>query len=137
MEETEGDSRACLPWRGRDGKVVVGGTLGRRARSHGGGGAPVLPWPREEAEGARVDVAELPVASACTGRRRSRQIYDGGAWAEARLHGRRRREQGETQLGFAGSSVARYKGARDPEKFVARTPRRPAAAPAVAASAFG
>jgi hypothetical protein len=42
MKETEGDSRACSPWRGRDGKVVVSGMLGRRARFHGEGGAPVL-----------------------------------------------------------------------------------------------
>jgi hypothetical protein len=41
-EEAEGDSRAGSPWTRADGKVAVGGTLGRRARSHGGGGAPAL-----------------------------------------------------------------------------------------------
>jgi hypothetical protein len=78
MEETEGDSRACSPWRGKDGKVVVGGTLGRRAWSHGGGDTPVLPRPREEAEEVWPVVAELPVASDCTGRWRPRRIDDGG-----------------------------------------------------------
>jgi hypothetical protein len=41
--------------------------LGRRARSHGEGGAPVLPRPWEEAEEARLDVAEPPVVSVSTG----------------------------------------------------------------------
>jgi hypothetical protein len=52
-----------------DGEVAAGGGLGRRARSLGEGSALVLPRPREEAEEARQDVVEPPVASASTGRR--------------------------------------------------------------------
>jgi hypothetical protein len=39
----------------------------------------VLPRPWEEVEEARLNVTELPVASACTGRRRPRRIDDDGA----------------------------------------------------------
>jgi hypothetical protein len=41
----------------------------------------VLPRPWEEVEEARLNVAELPVASACTGRQRPRRIDDDGAQA--------------------------------------------------------
>jgi hypothetical protein len=51
----------------------------RPARVQRGGGVPALPRPREEAEEARLDVAEPPVALACTRRPRPRRIDVGGA----------------------------------------------------------
>jgi hypothetical protein len=77
--------------------VTPGGRLGRRARSHGGGGAPVLPQPQEEAEEAQLDVAEPPVASACTGRRWPRRIDDGGASAGDSARARGAMQGGGTQ----------------------------------------
>jgi hypothetical protein len=51
------------PWMRVDGEVAAGGRLGRRARPHGRGGAPVLPRPREGAEESRLAARMLVAAS--------------------------------------------------------------------------
>jgi hypothetical protein len=66
-EEHEGVSMEGSPWMRVDGEVAADGRLGRRARSHGGGGAPVLPRPREGAEEARIDAWMLVAASFSSG----------------------------------------------------------------------
>jgi hypothetical protein len=40
-EEVEGNSETCSPWRGRDGKVAVGGMQQRPAVASRGDGVPV------------------------------------------------------------------------------------------------
>jgi hypothetical protein len=58
-EETEGVLGSCSPQAERGSKVAGGGPQWRPAAASRCGGAPVLPRPREEAEEARLDVAEL------------------------------------------------------------------------------
>jgi hypothetical protein len=53
-EASKGTSMEGPPWTRAVGEVAAGGKLGRRARPHGRGGAPVLPRPREGAEEARL-----------------------------------------------------------------------------------
>jgi hypothetical protein len=72
--------------------VAAGGGVGRRARSHGNGGAPVLPRPQEVAEETQQEVAEPAVVSASTGWRRPWRIALDGAPAGSgatRRQGRR------------------------------------------------
>jgi hypothetical protein len=52
------------PWTGADGEVAADGRLGRRARPHGRGGAPVLHRSREGVEEALLDAWMLVAASA-------------------------------------------------------------------------
>jgi hypothetical protein len=58
-EEIEGVLGSCSPRAERGSKVAGGGPPWRPAAASRGGDAPVLPRPREEAEEARFDVAEL------------------------------------------------------------------------------
>jgi hypothetical protein len=62
-EERQEDLCGCSPSAGADHKVVGGEPQQRSAAASRGGGAPVLPRPREEAEEARLDVAELLAGS--------------------------------------------------------------------------
>jgi hypothetical protein len=87
-----------------------GPELGRSAaRSPGGDGSPALPQPREETEEARLDVAEPPVASPCTGRRRPRRMAL-AAPRPAAEHGRHgaQARKAACRLGLGHAWEARY-----------------------------
>jgi hypothetical protein len=128
VEEIEGSTWGCSPtagvWRG--GRNPAGpGAQGVRWLGFKGGGAPAFPWRWEAAEGVQLDVLELLVMAACSGRAPSQRI--GGRvrrWRAARRRHRAGRGAGRRrQQGALGYEASLYRGT-DTEVPRARTPRR-------------